>query len=236
MYATSMVRLASSTRSCVWVTSYYRKDGEIRRAIEPGYGLNAPPSEEWHGSTFDRITMEMPRNYGEIVGFELYQVAEGMLAKEGDPAIVTIGSSATAVREGDVLMPVSDEGYVAEFQPRAMDVIPPDLRVLGVQGDNRLVGHLKMVSINGGTSDGVQPGHVFSAFKPGEEIRDSVKYPLGSMADAATWKGDKVVLPDEFGAHIMVFRVFDHVSYGLIMEGERPVRVNDVLKHPDETL
>lgn len=215
---------------------YYRRDGEIRRAVDPGYGQYAPPDVQWHGTTFQRIVNVMPRNYGEIVGFELYQVAEGMLAKKGDPAIITIGNSMTTVQEGDVILPLTDEGYVAEFQPRPMDVIPPDLRVLAVQGDNRLVGHLKMVSISAGSSDGVEPGHVFSAFKPGEEIRDSVKYPYGSLADAATWKGDKVVLPDEFSAHIMVFRVFDNVSYALIMEGPRPVRENDVLKHPDETL
>ena len=43
-------------------------------------------------------------------------------------------------------------------------------------------------------------------------------------------------MPDEFGAHIMVFRVFDEVSYALIMTGDRPVREFDVLKHPEETL
>ena len=47
---------------------------------------------------------------------------------------------------------------------------------------------------------------------------------------------DKVTLPDEFNALIMVFRVFDDISYALIMTGDRPVREGDVLKHPDERL
>ncbi|MEE4218014.1 MAG: LysM peptidoglycan-binding domain-containing protein [Xanthomonadales bacterium] len=215
---------------------YYRKDGEIRRAVDPGYNLHAPVSEEWHGTLTDRVLNLSPQNYGDIVGFELYQVAEGMLSKTGDPAIVTIGSAQEPVTEGDVVLPLTDEGYVAEYQPRAMDVVPEGMRVLGVQGDNKLVGHLKMVSISGGSRQGVEPGHVFSAFRPGVEIRDRVKYPAGSLADAGTWKGDKVTLPDEFDAHIMVFRVFDEVSYALIMEGDRPVREADILKHPDETL
>jgi hypothetical protein len=33
-----------------------------------------------------------------------------------------------------------------------------------------------------------------------------------------------------------VFRVFDEVSYAIIMNGERPVRERDILRHPDETL
>ncbi len=215
---------------------YYRKDGEIRRAIEPGYGLHASTREEWHPTWWERAANLKPQNYGDIVGFELYQVAEGMLAKKGDPSIVTIGSAQDSVREGDFVLPLDDIGYVDQYQPRAMDSVPEGMKVLGVQGDNRFVGHLKMVSISGGSSQGVQPGHVFSAFRPGDEIRDRVKYPAGSLADAGTWKGDKVVLPDEFDAHIMVFRVFEEVSYALVMEGDRPVMEHDILKHPDETL
>ncbi len=215
---------------------YYRKDGEIRRAVEPGYGQHAPVREEWHPTWWERAGNLKPQNYGDIVGFELYQVAEGMLAKTGDPAILTIGHAQDSVREGDFIMPLDDIGYVDQYQPRAMGTVPAGMKVLGVQGDNRLVGHLKMVSISGGASQGVEPGHVFSAFRPGEEIRDRVKYPAGSLADAGTWKGDKVVLPDEFDAHIMVFRVFNDVSYALVMEGERPVQEHDILKHPDETL
>ena len=49
-------------------------------------------------------------------------------------------------------------------------------------------------------------------------------------------RDDKVTLPDQFSAHILVFRVFDEVSYAMIMDGDRPVREHDVLKHPDVTL
>ena len=215
---------------------YYRKDGEVRRAVEPGYGLHAPYAKEWHPTWWERAGNLKPQNYGEVVGFELYQVAVGMLAKKGDPAILTIGSAQDTVREGDFVVPLDDIGYESEYQPRAMASVPEGMRVLGVQGDNRLVGHLKMVSISGGSRQGVQPGHVFSTFREGDRIRDRVKYPAGSLADARTWNGDKVTLPDEFGGHIMVFRVFDEVSYALIMDGQRPVREFDVLKHPSETL
>ncbi|MEM1411677.1 MAG: LysM peptidoglycan-binding domain-containing protein [Pseudomonadota bacterium] len=215
---------------------YFRKDGEIRRAVDPGYKIEAPTRIEWHGNWSQRLSNWSPQNYGEIVGIELYQVAEGMLTKTGDPAIITIGSAQESVKAGDFVVPLDDPGYVAQYQPRAMDTVPDGMRVLAVQGDNRLVGHFKMVSINGGSRNGIEPGHVFSAFREGQEIRDKVKYPAGSLADAANWRTDMVVLPDEFEAHIMVFRVFDEVSYALVMTGLRPVREHSVLKHPDETL
>ena len=82
----------------------------------------------------------------------------------------------------------------------------------------------------------MEPGHVFSAFRPGKRIQDEVKYPTGSFADQKTLNGDKVTLPDQYSAHILVFRVFDEVSYAIIMNGKRPVRERDILKHPDETI
>ena len=123
-----------------------------------------------------------------MVGYELYQVAEAMINEVDEVSILTIASSQDAVREGDRVMPLDDIGYVDQYQPRAMDVVPAGLRVLAVQGNNRLVGHLKMVSISGGARHGVSsPGTCFQRFSPGERIRDRVKYPAGSMADAGAW-------------------------------------------------
>ena len=45
--------------------------------------------------------------------------------------------------------------------------------------------------------------------------------------------GEKVTLPDEFVGHVMVFRTFDRVSYGLVMDGLRPVRINAKLRMPE---
>ena len=40
-------------------------------------------------------------------------------------------------------------------------------------------------------------------------------------------------MPDDYLGHVMVFRTFDKVSYGLVMDAIRPARVGDKLKHPD---
>ena len=172
----------------------------------------------------------------EIIGYEMVEVAQATLLKTGDPAILAIDSGRTEVSEGDFVMPVDDHVFDAQFMPRAMGSMPDDLKVLAIEGGNYGVGHFQIVAISGGSRQGVEPGHVFSAFRPGVTIRDDIKYPAGSMADAKTWDGDKVTLPDEYDAHIMVFRVFDEVSYAMVMDGARAVREHDILKHPDETL
>ena len=42
-----------------------------------------------------------------------------------------------------------------------------------------------------------------------------------------------VQLPEEYIGHVMVFRTFEHVSYGLIMDGIKPVHIGDKLYEPD---
>ena len=63
-----------------------------------------------------------------------------------------------------------------------------------------------------------------------------MKYPKGSYEHAKNWTTAEVKLPDQFSAHILVFRVFDEVSYAMVMDGDRAVREHDLLKHPDEIL
>jgi hypothetical protein len=117
-----------------------------------------------------------------------------------------------------------------------MDPVMDGLEVIALTQTTYGAGHYQIIAINAGANQGIETGHVFSAFRPGKQIRDEVKYPKGSMADAKTWDGDKVTLPDQFSAHILIFRVFDEISYAMIMDGDRPVRERDVLKHPDEVL
>lgn len=210
---------------------YYRKDDEIRVGRDPGYGEFIPQRDLYRAGERKPLFKR-----GEVVGYELYEVAEATLAKSGDPAILYVETGLAAVKEGDLVLPVDSIGYPDTFQPHALDTVPAGLKVLAVQGDNRLVGHQKIVSIHGGSRHGIEPGTVFSAFRLGDTIRDDVKYPKDSWRDFKTLKGDKVTLPAEFGAHIMVFRSFDEISYALVMQGPREVRVDDVLRHPDETL
>ena len=63
---------------------------------------------------------------------------------------------------------------------------------------------------------------------PGENIHDDVAN--------NSWNrgvGKRVTLPEEFVGHVMVFRTFDRVSYGLVMDGLKPVSKGDRLTLPE---
>lgn len=213
---------------------YYRADEEKKRALKPKYGNHVPDELEYPSGFWRPVNTWGQKN--EIIGYELYEVARATVLRTGDPAILEVDGGRKEVKAGDLVVPVDSHAFPKEFMPRAMDSVPDNLKVLAIEGAQYGVGHYQIVAISGGSRQGVEPGHVFSAFRKGLTIRDSVKYPAGSMADAGTWNGDKVTLPDEYDAHIMVFRVFDEVSYAMVMDGARLVREHDILKHPDQTL
>ena len=110
-----------------------------------------------------------------------------------------------------------------------MDSVPDDLRILATRGAVYGVGHRQIVAMTGGSRQGVESGHVFSVFRPGQTVDDRTGYRWGSFEPES-----EVVLPDAFHAHVMVFRSFDDISYAMVMSGNELVREFDAVRHPDE--
>jgi len=215
--------------------TYYDENGVMKRGRHHRYAEHLRIEQEYPGNIWDG-TLSWRRMNPPVLGYEFWDIAVGRLVKQGDPATLEIQEGRTEVKEGDYILPIDDHVYDPQLIPHAMDRVPDGMQVIALTQANYGSGHYQIVAINSGNNQGVEPGHVFSAFRPGQRIQDEVKYPTGSWQANTTIKGDKVTLPDQFSAHILVFRVFDEVSYAIIMSGERPVRRLDILKHPDETI
>ena len=97
-----------------------------------------------------------------------------------------------------------------------------DARVVSIYGSSvRTAAQNQVVAINRGSKDGMESGHVLAIQKAGARIIDKT---------VAT--RDPLRLPDERNGLLMVFRTFDRVSYGLILEITEGVRVGDRLVNP----
>ncbi|MEG7524573.1 MAG: hypothetical protein M3H12_16015, partial [Chromatiales bacterium] len=79
-----------------------------------------------------------------------------------------------------------------------------------------------VVVLNKGDRDGLEPGHVMKIFQGGETIRDVV-----------AGGGTTVKLPLEEAGLLMVFRIFDRVSFALIMHATQPLHVLDWVRSPE---
>ena len=100
-------------------------------------------------------------------------------------------------------------------------------RVITVFGGllNSEGGKNSVVSINKGSLHGLEMGHVLAIARTGATIPD----PQSTVSrDSAP----QIRLPDERYGFAYVFRVFDSVSYALIMDSSRPVAPGDFLLTP----
>jgi len=204
------------------------------RMSRPGVQVpsNVRPSSPLWKNTFGQFE----RFNFPVIGYELWEAARARVVQVGDPTILEITSGRREVKEGNLVLPVDYHVPDANFMPRAMDEVPDHGRVLTISDAHYGVGHYQIVAISLGSEDGVEAGHTFSVFNPGERIRDDQKYPL--MSRAAFRDSDRrfVTLPDEYAGHIMVFRAFDRISYAMVLDGAREIQAHDRLDHPDRSL
>lgn len=214
---------------------YYDDDGNMVRALNREYKTHHPVRLEYPGTIWSATgnwrTLNPP-----VLGYEYWDISVARVMKTGDPAVLQIQSGRTEVKPGDFVLPLDDYVHPKQFMPHAMDAMPEGMKVIALTQTSYGSGHYQIVAINAGRQQGVELGHVFSAFREGKLVQDSVKTPKTSRAAFVDKELGKVKLPDQYSGHILVFRVFDEVSYAMIMDGDRPVREFDILKHASETL
>lgn len=156
---------------------------------------------------------------GEVLGLEAIEVGQAKLrALEGDVGTLLIDSSNFEVRVKDRLLPYVEQRINANFFPSAPESNVEGV-IMAVEGGVTQVARLDIVMINRGTRDGLDNGNVLAIFRRGETVPD----PLTRKP---------VQLPDARAGLLMVFRSFEKMSYGLVLESSMPLKVLDKVKRP----
>lgn len=155
----------------------------------------------------------------EVLGYEARQVALGaVLDHEEDIATLELVRSGEDVRVDDRLFSQPDRTVRGVLYPHA-----PDEKVTGhiIRFFDRInsVARNEVVVINRGEREGMEPGHVLEIYQEGELVRDRQRDEL-------------VRLPRTKSGTLVLFRVFDKVSYGLVMTSTRPIYMQDVVESP----
>ncbi|KRA33557.1 peptidoglycan-binding protein [Rhodanobacter sp. Root627] len=165
---------------------------------------------------------------GQDMGVEVTVIGTAETLRTGDPSTLLLLDSTREIRSGDRVLPIDDAPYDPYFYPHPPKSIAQDSHVIGFADALDAAGSRQVVALSVGAKDGVDNGQTFSIYRPGENIHDDVA--------SSSWRrgvGSRVTLPDEFVGHVMVFRTFDRVSYGLVMDSLRPVHKNDKLAMPE---
>jgi len=177
-----------------------------------------------------------PGDRNEFLGYELAQVNVGTItrAPAGEVAVATLAleDSGKEVRAGDRLIPVEPQPYDLQFFPHPPRQLPAQTRVLAVADSFTSGGPRDVIALSAGARDGIDNGTVVSLWRHGTRVNDKVTGGATSRTDDRL-SGGGVALPEEYAAHAMVFRTYDKVSYALVMDGVKPVRVGYSARHPD---
>ncbi len=164
---------------------------------------------------------------GETLGVEARVIGTAEVLRSGDTATLLLTDQSREIRKGDRLLPVNDHPYDASYYPHAPHSLPHNGRVIELADTLYAVGKRQVVALSVGSDQNVNNGTTFSIFQPGQRIANDV------TADPCCRSfTHHIRLPSEYVGHVMVFRTFQHVSYGLIMDDIRPVRPGDELRMP----
>ena len=126
---------------------------------------------------------------------------------------------------GDLLIPMPSTP-VRNYMPHA-PAQAVDARVMSIYAGVTYAGQSQVVTVNRGSVDGLDVGSVLQLYHLGKTVPDPA-----SKGVLGFGRG-KIKLPDEQYGSLFIFRVFGHVSYGLIMQVTAPVEVGDVARSPE---
>lgn len=220
--------------------------GQGGRAYVDGLGSSQEPLWQLYRQGIPLVDPETK----DVLGFEAVYLGQARLVRPGTPATMQIVS---ARREIGV-----DDRLVAEGPRRIFSYMPraPEKQIAGrimtiydgrsdslalleqrafrnpeaeqLEGFYDETGPLSIISLNRGAAQGLEVGHVLALYKSTLVVKDRSLGPF-YMGDT---RPANVQLPEERYGLIFVFRVFENVSYALVMNASLPVSPTDVFRTP----
>jgi hypothetical protein len=164
----------------------------------------------------------------QVVGYDGIYTGSGRVTRIGDPATLIMTDSSRETEPGDKLF-AGGVDVALDFIPSAPKV-RINGRIMAVSDGVTVIGQYQVVVINRGARDGLAPGNVLAVFEVGGFVRDTANH--GYLGGMTRLTAKNVRLPDERTGTFMVFKTFDRMSYGLIMEAKNIIRVADRVGNP----
>src|SRR3954467_2189170 len=186
-------------------------------------GMGTSKEESWY--VFRRGGPLVDPDTKQTLAYEAIYLGTARLDRPGDPSTVVLTSSVQEVGAGDKLVAAGRPQPIS-YAPHA-PTKPVRGRVIGIHGGLGQVGEAgpqSIISINRGARDGIEIGHVLALYSLGGSVRD--------VSKASDARDASIKLPDERAGLAFVFRVFNRVSYALVMKVARPIAPLDVVQNP----
>jgi hypothetical protein len=187
---------------------------------------------------------------GKRLGTELVPVGEARLDRAGATATLIVRRASREIGVGDLVVPHADTSISVNYRPQ-VPVLEIDARVMSIYGGRseqsslgsgleldrpgatdferrREAGPLQVVTLNRGRTAGLEPGNVLALHRTQRIVDDRSTGPY--------YQGEarprQVDLPEQRYGLVFVFRTFEHVSYALVVRGDRSAAPGDHARNP----
>ena len=169
----------------------------------------------WQGQAWQEIVAGAKASTLHFIGL----FSDGNVHAHVDHLKAMILRAKEEITRGDRLVPATQTS-LPSYVPHKPD---SDIqgRIIAVYGGLAEAGRLSVVTLNKGTRDGLEVGHVVALYRNRiADTRDENE------------RRQLVNLPAERYGLAFVFRTFEKVAYALVMESNGSVYVNDAVRNP----
>jgi hypothetical protein len=237
--ATDESRVVVSEGDAAYADRIGSADGISWQVFRPGAALRDPET-------------------GELLGYEANYLGDARVRRFGDVSTATtldITKSRREINQGDRLMRARESTF-PNYIPRAPGK-PIKGVIMSVDGGVSEVGQFQVITLNRGARDGLETGHVLATYRKGVYVGQQgartsfggtsgvVVKPVPVVPDppytpqpvndgkvGADVRAGPIRLPDERNGLALVFRVFEKMSYAIVMRASRPIYVGDIVQTP----
>ncbi len=156
---------------------------------------------------------------GKVIAYEAFFLGNARLVKPGEPAMLRVSLSKEEIARGDRLAPAPEPQIISYVPHRPEQDI--SARVIGIYGGLREGGASSVIALNVGKNNGMEIGHVVALYRK----RVSLDVDIDGRRTATP-------VPEERYGLAFVFRVFNGVSYALVVESSKAVISGDSVRNP----
>jgi hypothetical protein len=177
----------------------------------------------------------------ESIGFYMTLTGTAQVVNSGDmynkvPATMKVNTVKQEIHSGNYVLPVNKNQQLSSvFDMKAVDESIKG-RIIKAISDNREFGKFEVIMINKGAKDNVATGNVFGIKRKSPGVLDGKDGPTYKV-DASRWErimgeGD-YNMPEEPIGEVMVFKVYEQASMAIILNTQKPARLQDILTAPE---
>jgi len=174
------------------------------------------------GQIFDIYSQVIEHKDGDLtLGYEIIKIGEGMITAISDKnvGLMRILSTKSGIRSKYKIIAKEKEETSNLFPSKPIDTVDAKIISLGENISNS--GLYDVILINRGYNSNLEVGNVLAVKEPDGKVNNPLK------------EDEELTLPSQSIGLVMLYKVYDNLSYGLIVRAKAPIKKGYLLVNPE---